>query len=152
MLPHLPIILLIVTRISSFALNRTIAASDSRAPAPVLFDRLPNPYHVPSSRIALEFLDHSAGFTFPRREMTTLLDKARDDIIARLARTGDMRISPGTHLIRSEGHVFVYESKFWDRTMMYSEVLTVIRGFGAKGRADQCKYRIAMVQYKAADG
>ncbi|KAL8857569.1 MAG: hypothetical protein Q9178_005897 [Gyalolechia marmorata] len=96
------------------------------APAPVLFDHLPNPYHVPSSLIALDFFDHSAGFTFPSREMATLLDKARAEIIARMARSGDMRISPGTHLSKSEGHVFVYESKSWDRRMMYSEVLTVI--------------------------
>lgn len=151
-LPRLLITLLIVTNVNSFALNRSLAASTFRTPRRLVFDRLPNPYQVPSSPIALDFLDRSTGSSLPQSEMTVLLDKARDGIIARLKHHGDRNIPLGTHLVKSNGFVFVYESRFPNRIMMYSEVLSVIRGFNDKGRIDESKCRLATVQYLATVG
>lgn len=146
------ITLLIVTNVDSFALNRSLAASSLRAPSRSVFDRLPNPYHVPSSSIALDFLDRSTGPKVPQREMTILLDEAREDVIALLEEHGDKKIPAGTHLVESDGRVFVYESRLPDRFMMYSDVLAVIRGFNGKSRIDASKCRLATVLYLAPGG
>ena len=84
--------------------------------------------------------------------MTHLLDKARDDVMDRLKRHGDRLISHETHVVKSDGIVFVYESKTSLRIMKYSEVLAVIRGFNDKGRRDGSRYRLATVQYMEASG
>ncbi|KAL8730341.1 MAG: hypothetical protein Q9166_004106 [cf. Caloplaca sp. 2 TL-2023] len=146
---HIHIILLLVTNIDSLVLNHTNAFPPTE---PRLSDRLPNPYHVPHSPILLDFFNHATGPILPRSEIFSLLDKARQDILARLSSHGDMEIPSGTHQVKSDRHVFVYESKSYTRLMRYSEVLAVIRGFGAKERADECKYRLATVLYSASGG
>lgn len=144
--------LLIVTNVDSFAFNRSLAASSLRAPSRSISDRLPNPYRVPSSPIALDFLDRSTGPTVPQREMTILLDAARQHVIARLESQGDGKIPAGTHWVESNGRVFVYESRLPDRFMMYSEVLSVIRGLNSKSRIDESKCRFATVLHLAPGG
>ncbi|KAL8978095.1 MAG: hypothetical protein Q9205_006240 [Flavoplaca limonia] len=149
---YLLITLLIVARTNTIALNRTLTASQLQAPARVSSGRLPNPYPVPLSPIALDFLDRSTGPSVSQAGMTRLLDKARDDIMDRLKRHGDRPISHETHVIKSDGIVFVYESKTSLRILKYSEVLAVIRGFNDKGRRDESRYRLATVQYMEAPG
>ncbi|KAL8801548.1 MAG: hypothetical protein Q9182_004390 [Xanthomendoza sp. 2 TL-2023] len=123
-------------------------------PSQRLSDRLPNPFRIPDSQIALKFIDRLTGPVFFRREMVTLLDKARQDVLADLERDGNIPIPPGTHQIKSGEHTFVYESHpdHSTRVMKYNEVLTVIRGFNEKARVDQTRYRFATVLFIQRNG
>ena len=152
MLLYLLITLLVVARANTVAINHTLKGPQLQAPARLSSGHLPNPYPVPSSPIALDFLDRSTGPSVSQAGMTHLLDKARDDVMDRLKRHGDRLISHETHVVKSDGIVFVYESKTSLRIMKYSEVLAVIRGFNDKGRRDGSRYRLATVQYMEASG
>ncbi|KAL8718697.1 MAG: hypothetical protein Q9225_004198 [Loekoesia sp. 1 TL-2023] len=144
--------LLFVTNINSSTLNITNKASEQLPSGPRAIDTLPNPYHVPGSPIILDFYHQAFGPIIPPSLLVGLLDKARQDIISRLAQHGDVPITSGSHQVRFFTEVFVYESTRQDRAMKYSEILSVIRGFNTKERQDGFRHRLATVLYQENDG
>ncbi|KAL8805191.1 MAG: hypothetical protein Q9200_005524 [Gallowayella weberi] len=154
LLLHFQLLLLLVKNTCSRTVKVIDASSHAIQSAQRLSDRLPNPYHIPDSSIALKFIDEITGPVFPRSEMVALLDKARLDVLAGLQRNGNIPIPPGTHQSKYGKHTFVFESnpEHSQRAMKYAEVLTVIRGFSEKGRVDETRYRLATVLFIQRDG
>lgn len=148
----IPILLLFVRNVHSSELNDTKLPSSSLASVSPPVNRLPNPYHVPESHIVLDFIDRDIGPVFRQSAIVGLIDKARQDILAQLAKHGDGEIPLGSHQSKFAGLAFVYESVSPHRVMKYSEVLSVIRGMSMKERYDGNKLRLATVYYLLPDG
>lgn len=142
--PVVQLVLLVIASINASPLNITHLLSNDLS-FPPHNQIIPNPYYVPGSPIALDFYHQALGPIIPRRTIIGLLDKARQDTIDRLAPYGDIPIQAGTQQVKFEGEVFVYESSSPERRMMYSELLSVIRGFGTKLRVDGYRHRAATV-------
>ncbi|KAL8686130.1 MAG: hypothetical protein Q9218_007324, partial [Villophora microphyllina] len=129
--------------------NQSSSAADSVS---LRLNGLPNPYRIPNSDLILDFFDHNTGPVFSRTVILGVIDRARKDVLARMADKGDVEIPPGTHQSKYGGLAFVYESMPPHRIMKYTEVLAVIRGLSAKERHDGNKYRLATVYYEDVIG
>ncbi|KAL8872036.1 MAG: hypothetical protein Q9174_002260, partial [Haloplaca sp. 1 TL-2023] len=130
------IILASVTTALLLDLNITKLPSGPSNSATPALSALPNPFQVPDSSIALDFYDHNAGPIFSQAAITSVIDRARQDIVAEMARKGDTRIPWGTHRSKWGVLAFVYESTPPNRVMTYSDVLVALRGLAAKQRVD----------------
>ncbi|KAL8826666.1 MAG: hypothetical protein Q9170_007315 [Blastenia crenularia] len=134
------------TNTNPFTLNVTKMAT------PLHEEILPNPYHIPDSSIVLDFYHQAFGHTVTRGVIVGLLDKTRANIISHLVGDGNVPIAPGSHQVRFQTEVFVYESTGQERVMTYGEVLAVIRGFVTKVNTDGFRHRLATVFFKDGGG
>ncbi|KAL9596397.1 MAG: hypothetical protein Q9219_005832 [cf. Caloplaca sp. 3 TL-2023] len=146
------IILLITANITASRHNISGLTSEHFSCASTLNDRLPNPYHVPQSSIALDFWGETSAPPLSKAIILALLDRARDDTMLRIIMHGNIPIASGSQQIQYGSEVFVYESTNQGRKMKYGEVLSVIKGFMNKEILDGFKHRLATVLYTDDDG
>lgn len=111
------------------------------------FNSLPNPYPVPGSRILLDF-DPQPDAPLPPRAVHNLLAKTTAQIAHHIHTHGDGEIPLGVQGFRLEGVQITYDCIPQYRIMLYSDVLTVVRGIRSKMWQEGWRERTAIVLFE----
>lgn len=112
-------------------------------------DPLPNPYHVPGTRIELDF-DDDPDLLLDGSAVRALLNGAQQYILQHIQQHGDGHIPFGLQRLRVMNVEMSYDSNPAYRMMLFSEVLAVIRGFRTKMYQEGYRERTAIVTWEGA--
>ena len=140
--------------LSLFSLPITLTPATptpSSSLTPRKFNPLPNPDPIPDSRILLDF-DPQPDATLPPRAVHNLLAKTAAQIAHHIHTSGDGAIPLGVQGFRLEGVQITYDCIPQYRVMLYSDVLTVVRGIRSKMWQEGWKERTAIVLFEREGG
>ncbi|KAI4254443.1 MAG: hypothetical protein L6R42_007188 [Xanthoria sp. 1 TBL-2021] len=115
------------------------------------FNPLPNPYSVPGTPISLDF-DPQSDAVLPRPAVLNLLTKTHANISRHIQTYGDGQIALGIQGFQLSGVQITYDSMPQYRIMLYSDVLTVIRGIRWKMEQEWYRERTAIVVFGGEGG
>lgn len=115
------------------------------------FNPVPNPYPIPGSRILLDFDPHPDAL-LPPRAVHNLLAKTTAQIAHHIQTSGDGAIPLGVQGFRLEGVQITYDCIPQYRVMLYSDVLTVVRGMRSKMWQEGWRERTAIVLFMREGG
>ncbi|KAL8930422.1 MAG: hypothetical protein Q9208_000606 [Pyrenodesmia sp. 3 TL-2023] len=118
---------------------------------PRKWNPLPNPYHVPNSRLTLDFDSTPAG-TLNALHTNALLAFAHRHIRQHIQLHGDSPIPLGIRAFRTKSTEMLFASDPQFRVMRYTELLAVVRGFREKMFREGYRARTAVVLYELEDG
>ena len=140
-----------VTSSSALASKPTEPELASYPLLPRKYNPIPNPFHVPGTQIILEF-DEEPEEWLNIEDVNILFRRIRQSITRRIQQKGDGNISLGLQSFQIKNIKFSFDSNPHWRTMRYSDLLAVIRGFEIKMRNEGFRERYAVVVYRQADG
>lgn len=135
----------------SLSLTTTATPTPTSSLTPRKFNPLPNPYPIPGSRILLDFDPHPDAL-LPHLAVQNLLAKTTTQIAHHIQTSGDGPIPLGVQGFRLEGVQITYDCIPQYRVMLYSDVLTVVRGIRSKMWQEGWRERTAIVLFEREGG